>query len=191
MTTQVDSGVRQRTRRAILDAAAAAWARDWSTSLGDIADRAEVSRSTLHRYFPERQALVDALLIDAQDTLERLWTGATAASGSPIESIENIMIAIAEEANRIVFLFSDPSRFAGNPNWRADDDTDDMVDLVRAAQADGTVDSDIDAEFTVGIVYSLVYVAAEAAASGRMPRHKAAEYAVRTFRHGLSPRHHA
>lgn len=188
MTTQADSGVRQRTRRAILDAAAAAWARDWSTSLSDIADRAEVSRSTLHRYFPERQALVDALLIDAQDVLDQLWVDATAASGSPIESIENIMMAIAGEADRIVFLFTDPGRFAGNPNWRTDDSDDDMVDLVRAAQADGTVDPDVDAEFTINVMYSLVYVAAEATASGRMPRHKAAELAVRTFRYGLSPR---
>ena len=38
------SGVRLRTRQAIVSAAIAAWATDFSTSLGDIADRALLRR---------------------------------------------------------------------------------------------------------------------------------------------------
>jgi AcrR family transcriptional regulator len=187
VTTTADSGVRQRTRRAILEAAASLWARDFSASLGDIADRAEVSRSTLHRYFPERQALVDALLLDSQTRLEEAWNAAVAVSGTAMQMIENIMSAIVDLADRILFLFSDPTRFEGNPHWRADDD-EDMAKLIRAAQDDGELDPDIAPGFVTGVMYSLIYVTAESVASGALPRHKAAETAVRIFRHGLSPR---
>ncbi|WP_198663883.1 TetR/AcrR family transcriptional regulator [Jiangella endophytica] len=185
--TTTDSGVRQRTRRAILEAAAALWARDFSASLGDIADRAEVSRSTLHRYFPERQALVDALLLDSQESLEEAWSTAVAASSTPIETLENIMGAIVDLADRILFLFSDPARFEGNPHWRADDD-DGMSDLIRAAQASGDLDADIAPTFVMGVMYSLIYVTAESVAAGTLPRHKATETVVRIFRHGLTAR---
>ncbi|MBB5791728.1 TetR family transcriptional regulator [Jiangella mangrovi] len=187
MTATTDSGVRQRTRRAILEAAASLWARDFSASLGDIADRAEVSRSTLHRYFPERQMLVDGLLLDSQTRLEAAWNAAVAVSGTAMEMIENIMSAIVDLADRILFLFSDPARFEGNPHWRSDED-EDMTRLIRAAQDDGELDPDIAPSFVTGVMYSLIYVTAESVASGALPRHKAAETAVRIFRHGLSPR---
>jgi AcrR family transcriptional regulator len=187
VTTTADSGVRQRTRRAILEAAASIWARDFSASLGDIADRAEVSRSTLHRYFPERQALVDALLLDSQARLEEAWNAALAVSNTAMDTVENIMGTIVDLADRILFLFSDPARFAGNPNWSMDED-DGLPELIRAAQREGELDPDIDPTFTMGVMYSLIYVTAESVASGALPRHKAAETAVRIFRHGLSPR---
>ncbi|WP_053205626.1 TetR/AcrR family transcriptional regulator [Jiangella muralis] len=185
--TTIDSGVRQRTRRAILEAAATLWARDFSASLGDIADRAEVSRSTLHRYFPERQALVDALLLDSQAQVETAWDAAVAASSTPIETVENIMTAIVDLADQILFLFSDPARFAGNPNWR-DDEDEALPDLIRAAQRDGDLDPAIDPAFVIGVMYSLIYVTAESVSTGALPRHKATETLVRVFRHGLSPR---
>lgn len=185
--TTIDSGVRQRTRRAILDAAAAVWARDYSASLGDIADRAEVSRSTLHRYFPERQALVDALLIESQARLDEAWNAAVDASTTPVETVENIMAAIVDLADQILFLFSDPVRFEGNPHW-SDEEDEALPDLVRAAQRDGDLDPDIAPQFVIGVMYALIYVTAESVAMGTLPRHKATETLIRIFRHGLSPR---
>ncbi|SEE55576.1 TetR/AcrR family transcriptional regulator [Jiangella alba] len=185
--TTTDTGVRQRTRRAILDAAVALWARDFSASLGDIADRAEVSRSTLHRYFPERQSLVDALLIDSQARLGEAWGAAVAASSAPIETIENIMGAIVDLADHVLFLFSDPDRFEGNPHWD-DSDDDTLPDLIRAAQSSGDLDPAIDPTFVIGVMYSLIYVTAESVSAGTLPRHKATDTLVRVFRHGLSPR---
>src|SRR5687767_4699401 len=57
-----DTPVRRRTRRAIVDAAVRMWARDFAAPLSAIAEQAAVSRSTLHRYFPDRPALLDACL---------------------------------------------------------------------------------------------------------------------------------
>lgn len=185
--TTIDSGVRQRTRRAILEAAAALWARDFSASLGDIADRAEVSRSTLHRYFPERQALVDALLVDSQTRMGEAWDAAVAVSTTPMQTVENIAAAIVDLADQVLFLFSDPARFEGNPHWN-DDDDDALPELIRAAQRDGDLDPDIAPQFALSVMYALIYVTAESVAAGTLPRHKATETLIRIFRHGLSPR---
>jgi TetR/AcrR family transcriptional repressor of mexCD-oprJ operon len=55
-------GVRKRTAAAILEAAAEVFAeRGGEASLSDVATAAEVSRATLYRYFPTRQALLDEL----------------------------------------------------------------------------------------------------------------------------------
>ncbi len=55
------SGPRERTRKAILDAAMTVLADNPSASLTDIAAAADVGRSTVHRYYPERTDLLRAL----------------------------------------------------------------------------------------------------------------------------------
>lgn len=55
-------GARGRTRQAILEAARMALAEDPSASLSDIAAVAQVARSTVHRYFPERSELISSLV---------------------------------------------------------------------------------------------------------------------------------
>ena len=57
------TGLRGRTRRAILDAAMSVLADNPSASLSDIAAAAEVGRSTVHRYFAERTELIKALAV--------------------------------------------------------------------------------------------------------------------------------
>ena len=61
VTTEIATGARGRTRKAILDAAIGVLATDPAASLGQIADAADVGRTTLHRYFPERADLLTAL----------------------------------------------------------------------------------------------------------------------------------
>jgi AcrR family transcriptional regulator len=61
-------GVRKRTTAAILEAAAQVFAEQGGqASLNDVATTAEVSRATLYRYFPTRQALLDQLARVALD----------------------------------------------------------------------------------------------------------------------------
>ncbi|WP_159149695.1 TetR family transcriptional regulator, partial [Dietzia lutea] len=49
-----ETGARARTRSAILDAAVEVLAEDRQASMADIATAAQVGRTTVHRYFPER-----------------------------------------------------------------------------------------------------------------------------------------
>lgn len=178
------SGVRQRTRRAIIDAAIAVWARDFSASLGIIADRAGVSRSTLHRYYPERQALVDATLIEAGELMEREAGKALSGCATAAEELESLLRAMVDHGDVLIFLFSDPHRFTDNSHWDETDD-EELPAIIARAQSDGAVAADLDPAWVVGIFYSICYVAAESIAADTMPRHRAADVAVRTFFHGV------
>jgi TetR/AcrR family transcriptional regulator, mexCD-oprJ operon repressor len=53
--------LQQRVSTAILDAAAQLLSRGGQASMSDVADAAGVARATVYRYFPNRQALLDAL----------------------------------------------------------------------------------------------------------------------------------
>lgn len=178
------SGVRQRTRRAILDAAIALWSRDFSASLGDIAERAAVSRSTLHRYFPERQALVDAALAEAVAAIEREGEKALVGCRTAVDELSALMRAGIDNGDAILFLFSDPNRFAGNPYWDESED-EDVLGVITRAQAEGGIAADVTPGWILGVFYSLIYTAAEAIASDQLPRHRAVDVAVRTFLHGV------
>lgn len=183
-----ETGVRKRTRRAILESAVRVWARDFTAPLADIAERAGVSRSTLHRYFADRQALVDAVLVDATEVLVRAAEDATAHSTTAREELEALMRAIIDVGDVIIFLFADPRRFEGNEHWDGSEQDDgDLAEVVRRAQEEGAVTTDVDPAWVVGVFYSLVYVAAEAINSGHLPRHRAADVSLRTFFGGVAP----
>ncbi|TDE95159.1 TetR/AcrR family transcriptional regulator [Occultella glacieicola] len=168
----------------MLDAAAALWARDFSAPFGAIAERAEVSRSTLHRYFADRQALVDALLVDSLDHLN----GADPESASdedPMDALERHLRAGIEIGDRVIFLFADPDRFAGNPNWPADDSSEGLTPLLDRARAEGAIAADIPNAWAENLFYAVLYTAAEVSA-GDVPRHMAADLAVRSFRRSMA-----
>jgi AcrR family transcriptional regulator len=183
-TEQIERGARARTRQAVLDAAASVWARDFSASLSTIAERAEVSRSTLHRYFTDRQALIDALLLDSLARLESLDDDSSPASA--IDTLEQYLRAGVEMGDRVIFLFSDPSRFDGNPHWSADDGDEEMRALMDRARDEGAVAPEIPTTWAVTLFYALLYSAAEVS-NQDLPRHVAADLAVQSFRRGVAP----
>ncbi|MDT0202410.1 TetR/AcrR family transcriptional regulator [Nocardioides sp. AE5] len=187
-TPQADSGVRHRTRRAILDAALAVWARDWNASLGDIADQAAVSRSTLHRYFPDRQALVEATKERALEAFEEAGCDATSGSGTAREELDALLRNAVAAGDAVIYLYSDPHRFGDE--WAAEDpgsDHTEMRELVVRAQAEGAIAADVDPDWVISVFYSLVYVGAESINAGTLPRHRAGEISSRTFFGGVAP----
>jgi len=191
MTTPPDasderaSAVRQRTRRAILEAAVSVWAHDFAASLGDIAQAAEVSRSTLHRYFPDRQALLDAALTDAVQRMDQAYERTIGACSSPAQELEGLLRVSVQLGDVVVFLFTDPSRFTSHPDWPGEESDPVMLDLLRRAQEDGAIADDLDTDWLISVYYSLVWAAAQAISSGTMPPHVAADVAVRTFFRGV------
>ena len=88
--TTVPTGSRARTRQAILDAAVEVLARNPSASLGDVAVAADVGRTTLHRYFPERGDLITALHALADERLERATARARLEEGPAVAALQRL-----------------------------------------------------------------------------------------------------
>src|SRR5438876_10549930 len=94
-----------RTAAAILDAAAHALsAHGSSTNMADVAAAAGVSRATLYRYYPDREALLDALASNAlADAAARLADAGL--ERAPVEqAIERIVRALTGVGDRYAVL---------------------------------------------------------------------------------------
>src|SRR6266576_1557267 len=94
-----------RTTAAILDAAAHALSEHGrSANMADVAEAAGISRATLYRYYPDREALLDALAAHAlADAAARLADAGL--ERAPVEeAIERIVRALTAVGDRYAVL---------------------------------------------------------------------------------------
>ncbi|MFD0557810.1 TetR family transcriptional regulator [Stackebrandtia endophytica] len=181
-TPPAETAVRARTRGAVLDAAAHVWARDFSASLGAVAMRARVSRSTLRRYFADRQALVEALRLESERLLAAAADRAETMDSTPLETLENLIRISVEHHDRVLFLFSDPHRFPSTTEPKPDPT---FIDIIERAQQEGQVDPQLRPRWIQAVFYSLVLAAAQGVTEGYLSPGQAADAAIRTLGNGI------
>jgi AcrR family transcriptional regulator len=180
------SGARGRTHRAILAAAASVLARDRSATLADIARAADVGRSTLHRHFTDREALVDAAVEDSLRALGESVEDAALDQGSPLEAMRRLVAAMAGVGDRLLFLFGDPRLLEGREGPAPSDRP--VIELIERGQAEGVFDPEVSPGWIEHVLWALVYTAAEEVNTGRLPRHGVTATVVRTLEHGIRGR---
>jgi len=94
-----------RTKAAILDATAHALSEHGrSTSMADVAAAAGVSRATLYRYYPDREALLDALASHALAEAAARLADAGLERAPVEEAIERIVRALTAVGDRYAVL---------------------------------------------------------------------------------------
>lgn len=191
MSSSQPSSARNRTQRAILHAATTVWARDRSATLPQIAEAAEVGRTTLHRYFPERDGLLRAAAEFAIETATAAIADARPEQGAPREAMRRVVAALASVSEAIMFVFGDPSVLrefvpAADPGAPAPHDP--VLDLIRRGQADGVFDAEVSAEWIQQVLWGVSYTAFEQLASGAMARFDVPATVTRTLEHGIAAR---
>lgn len=186
-TTDPESGSRARTRRAILSATASVLARNRAATLPEIAEAAEVGRTTLHRYFPDREALIGAAIEDSVQAIGQAVTEAQIDQGPPLEAMRRLVMAHLNVGDRLMFLFGDPYVMRGHgvvepeePPW-----PDPMIELIERGQAQGVFDPQVGSEWIQRVLWALVYTGIEQVEKGRMPRHGVASTVIRTLENGI------
>src|SRR6266516_1790021 len=103
--TSAASGRYDRTAAAILDAAAHALSEHGSNaSMADVAGAAGVSRATLYRYYPDREALLDALASHALAEAAARLADAGLERASVEDAIERIVRALTAVGDRYAVL---------------------------------------------------------------------------------------
>src|SRR5438270_3909526 len=106
-TTSAPSGAPRsdRTSAAILDAAAHALSERGSrANMADVAAAAGVSRATLYRYFPDREALLDALASHALADASARLADAGLERAPVEEALERIVRALTAVGDRYAVL---------------------------------------------------------------------------------------
>ncbi len=102
------SATRERTRKAILDAAVSVFASKPAATLSEIASAARVGRTTLHRYFPERSDLVDAVAAEATRAVGEAAAAARLGEGTGAEALVRLCHEYFELADLLTVLFFTP-----------------------------------------------------------------------------------
>jgi AcrR family transcriptional regulator len=102
-----------RTASAILDAAAHVLSEQGSSnsSMADVAEAAGVSRATLYRYYPDREALLHALAAQALADAATRLADAGLDRTSVEEAIERIVRAIAAVGDRYAVIVREQVKF--------------------------------------------------------------------------------
>jgi AcrR family transcriptional regulator len=151
--------LQQRVAAAILHGAAEIFARQGEqASMNDVATAAGVARATVYRYFPNREALLDALAEAALGSVDAGLVSARIDEVAPEEGLARVVRALVELGNSFVLLArerprSDPERFERVI-------TQPLRRLVERGQADGQIRDDITsvrlADSLIGLVVGVL-----------------------------------
>lgn len=181
------SGVRGRARRAILHAAASVLSRRRDATLADIAAAADVGRSTLQRYFPDRELLLAAVVEDCLHRLAASLQEARIDQGPPSQGLRRLVVAMLDVGDHVLFLYGDP-RMTQAVAARDDPDPagEEIGRLIRRGQAEGLFDAEVSAEWIEHVLWAHVCAGCMAVSGGTLPRHGASAWVIRTLENGIT-----
>jgi AcrR family transcriptional regulator len=159
------AGLRERVAAAIVEAAATVLAeRGDAASMSDVAGAASVARATLYRYFPSREALLEALGSVAVEEAGRGLAEARLDEVAIEEAFARAVRALVLVGDYFVVLARERGRFAP-------DDFDERVggvlrDLVERGRSLGEIRDDVPAawlvEVLIGVIVSVLGAATSA-----------------------------
>ncbi|MEX5272006.1 TetR/AcrR family transcriptional regulator [Kocuria sabuli] len=186
MTNTVDSetGARARTRAAIMEAALVVLGRDAQASLSDVAAAAEVGRTTLHRYFPERADLLRAVARQvAQRSLQAIER-AEPHTG-PVEAVlRRIVEEHLELGPILMYLYTEPVLHS-DPVVVAEMTTmEEGIDEI-LARPDANLNPQLSRAWVRRTFWGLLYAGWETAKNGEMTRHQIVEAIMTTLTSGV------
>jgi AcrR family transcriptional regulator len=181
------SGSQARTRAAILAATASVLATNPLATLPDIANAAGVGRTTLHRYFADRERLIHEATLDAIRVLDETVAQAATDQGPAIDAMRRLINAKVSIGDRVLFLFGDA---IGRRNITGPDgpNREPVIALIKRGQDEGAFDPELSVTWIERALYALVRQGCEDANNGEMLRHTVAPTVIRTFERGVSAR---
>jgi AcrR family transcriptional regulator len=180
--------IRSRTRGAILAAAASVFARDRAATLPDVAKAAGVGRTTLHRYFPDRESLIEATFKDSIEVVQQSMADAALDQGPPLEAMRRAVAAMVAVGDRLLFVFGDPRVPKRHRTQDGAPPPDSVIDLIKRGQAEGVFDPGVSARWIQHVLWVLVYRGCEDADTGELPRHGITATVIRTLENGICVR---
>lgn len=159
MSENPTTPTQSRTRQAILEAAVQVLIRDRSAPLSDVAKRADVARSTLHRYFPERADLIAAVDAYTQQQIGEIAERCSLDNTNVIESMVRLALEYFERWDAIMWGYSDAWESSDEP---PEDDLDiELGKMIEQGQADGVIDATMPSDWFQHAMYAIVYSAWE------------------------------
>lgn len=163
---------------------------DPTAALADVARAAGIGRTTLHKLYPTRHALLVALARDALDLLETVYADAGLADpGAAVPALRRLVRDMIPLGPRLEFLLRERSLdVEADLTARLEALDEPVRALVRRAQADGALRPDVTDDWVVASLNALVYAAWELVALGRVASVAAPDLVLDTLLHGTATR---
>lgn len=178
-----------RNRRAVLDAAAELLSRDAGASLADVAAAAGVGRTTVHRYFATRDALLHALADEALDTVAAAIKAARldAAQDTATAALQRVIEQLVELGPYLRILNSDPFIFDSptlNSRWY--EVFEPVAAIVRRGQDAGQLRAELPVDWVVDLLGGAVITAWDSVHNGRLAARLAPQLVATSLLAGIS-----
>lgn len=153
----------ERNRRRVLDAARQVFAERGATAtLADVAQAAGVGVGTIYRKFPDKDAVLDALLADKIDTVMRIATDAAELTdpGEAFRTYLSGMIEVHARDRSLTTVLFGPGRFDRFPFEQADLLADTCDRLIANAIAAGELRDGFTRQDTTALAVMVSTIAA-------------------------------
>ncbi|WP_067825153.1 TetR/AcrR family transcriptional regulator [Actinomadura kijaniata] len=177
----------ERSVRAILEAAEALLAEDPNASMEQIAAAAGVARTTIHRRFASRQALVEELAASAARRLARAVEDGRPDTAPPLVALHRITANVLQVKSAWGFALGLPAAPGGPADVLHRDIADRCLALFARAQRDGLIDAAADLDWVRRVYYALIGEALHGDTGGTDPDTLAVRV-VDSLLYGAAPR---
>jgi AcrR family transcriptional regulator len=174
----------ERTRRDIVGAAIEVWAADNAASLGDVAQRAGVGRTTLHRYYTDRAQLVAAVDQECAARYVAAVVRSRPDEGSGRDALLRMCTELIQLGPVLGLVFADNALV--DPETWFDDENDPLGAVVARGYADGSLAEDLPGDWIGTFVWTSLFAAHLVVSSGMHTWHEAAGLLTRTLSSGLA-----
>lgn len=176
------SATSNRTQQAILRTAVRVLGQDPSASLGTIAREANVGRTTLHRYFPDRTSLVAELNQWVLEQLNDATRRARLDEGSGLDVLIRLCSEYYEDGDLLAYMFSS-TVFHEDPCVSEESEEDQLVNsTIERGQRDGSIDPKLPTNWVVQTLWAVLYTAWQYQTSESITRHEVLELMTRSMR---------
>jgi AcrR family transcriptional regulator len=181
-----ERGSRARTRQAIIAAAIDVLGTNPAASLGEVAAAADVGRTTLHRYFPDRADLIRAVSEEAVAGLDRATEQARLDDGPAADALARLCREYFDLGGLLSLLCVDPG-LLDTSTWEQQCGDVAFAAMVTRGHADGTIDRELPAPWVHYLMWSQLYAAWSYINETGTSRHEAARLLIRSLLGSVRP----
>jgi AcrR family transcriptional regulator len=175
-----------KTQRNILNAAFEVLAQDFSAPLEKIADAAGVTRATLHRYYKNRDALMEATGLELFRLTQEIIDDATGNHDEPLQQLKAVIMKSAENGDRFHFLMHAMEHDDHEQHYAKFQEVEQgMINLIESIRQDGLIRSDMPTAWIMHVYYGIMSASWSALSEGNVAPKRIPDLAWQSFTAGV------